>query len=80
MNVFYEKDSDDQRVSNVLFSTRNNERYIIKDLVKTLTAYYGAPEIIDIPDEYYKWFPRGHFMQARPLHHEDGGWTFYITE
>ena len=79
MNVNYSNDGEEGIVTDVLFITGDTDHKIIETIVKKLTEYYGKPEIIDMPEEYYKWFPRGHFMQARPLHHDDGGWTFYIS-
>ena len=78
MTVTYGKDGDEAIVNDIIFITGETDHRVLDTIVKNLKAYYGAPEIIDMPEEYYKWFPRGHFMHARPLHHDDGGWTFYI--
>ena len=78
MNINYSKDGGEGVVTDVTFITGDTDHKIIETIVKKLTEYYGKPEIIDMPDEYYKWSPNQHFMQARPLHREDGGWTFYI--
>ena len=80
MNIHYSQDGEEGIVTDVSFITGGTDHKILKTIVRKLTEYYGEPEIIDLPDEYYKWFPNGHFMQARPLHHDDGGWTFYICK
>ena len=80
MTVTYGKDGEEDIVKDIKFVTGETDHRVLDTIVKNLKSYYGEPEIIDMPEEYYKWFPRSHFMQARPLHHDDGGWTFYITE
>jgi hypothetical protein len=80
MTVTYGKDGEEGIVKDLKFVTGETDHRLLDTIVKNLKSYYGEPEIIDMPEEYYKWFPRGHFMQARPLHHDDGGWTFYIMD
>ena len=79
MTVTYEKDKEDT-VKDIKFITSETDHHVLDVIVKNLKDYYGEPEIIDMPEEYYKWFPRGHFLHARRLHHDDGGWTFYIEK
>ena len=80
MTVTYGKDGEKDYVNDITFITSETDHHVLDVIVKNLKSYYGEPEIIDIPEEYYKWFPRGHFLHARRLHHNDGGWTFYICD
>ena len=80
MTVTFGKDGEEDTVKDVKFITSETDHHVLDVIIKNLKAYYGNPEIVDMPEEYYKWFPHGHFLHARRLHHDDGGWTFYITE
>ena len=46
-------------------------------LYKLISEYYGQSEIDD--GVYgYTWFTDGHRLRLRPLHVDEGGWTFFI--
>lgn len=79
MNVTYDNDCEEGIVKDVTFITSETDHRILDTIVESLKSYYGKPSIVDMPEEYYKWFPRDHFLHVRPLHQDDGGWTFYIT-
>ena len=79
MNVTYENEGEEGIVKDVAFISSETDHRILDTIVESLKSYYGKPSIVDMPEEYYKWFPHDHFLHVRPLHQDDGGWTFYIT-
>ena len=78
MTFYYDDGAENEKVDNVILITSETGEDVIKRLVKKITEYYGNPEIEDSEERQYTWFPGGNFMKARPLHSDEGGWTFYI--
>ena len=79
MNITYGKERESKIVKEAIFISEETGEDIIDNLVETISNYYGKPEIEDPIDSYYTWSIGEHLMKARPLHHEGGGWTFYIN-
>ena len=77
MNVTYDNDTKQRFAKEVQFITSEFNHKILDIIVNELTDYYGEPDIIDLPSEYYTWYLRGPIMRVRRLH--NGGWTFYIS-
>ena len=69
---------EDEDWRHMHFMSADADDKVFRMLRKNLTNYYGQPEIDSGDVGGLTWFPDGHFMKARQLHHEEGGWTFFI--
>lgn len=63
-----------------IFITSRHDKAAVKSLVKTISKYYGEPEIEGDESEpeycYYIWnSPNAPYIRIRPLHSEEGGLT-----
>lgn len=63
-----------------IFITSRHDKATVKSLVKTISKYYGEPEIEGDESEpeycYYIWnSPNAPYIRIRPLHSEEGGLT-----
>lgn len=63
-----------------IFITSRHDKAAVKSLVKTISKYYGEPEIEGDESEpeycYYIWdSPNAPYIRIHPLHSEEGGLT-----